>query len=157
MTAAIEKEVKAEEELLQGLSKKIFAEGKTEEDLYEKFVCWGDCVVSAKTASNADAEAGMDELEAYIEDVKAGKVEFTCERTDLETPIAGLKSDIEAAQAQRRQEKAGFLAARDEMQKGIKALETVFRVLSDATDNMVSEEATLKDDQLLLEGPHCAV
>ena len=103
LTAAIEKEVKAEDELLQGTSKKISAEGKTKKDLYEKFVCWGDSVISAETAPNADAKAGIDELE------------FTSERTDLEKSISGLKSDIEAAQAQRRQGKADFLAARDEM------------------------------------------
>ena len=36
------------------------------------------------------------------------------------------------------------------MEKGIKALESVDQALAEATDNMVSEEATLNDDQLYL-------
>merc|ERR1719453_1144821 len=100
-------------ELLQGLSKKIYAEGKAEEDLYEKFVCWGESVISLKTASNEAAKSRIDELEAYIEDVKAGKIEFTSERQDLEKAIAGLQADIEASDAQRKKEKADFVAAKD--------------------------------------------
>jgi len=120
-------------ELLQGLSKKVIAEGKAEEDLYEKFVCWGESVISQKTASNEAAKSRIDELEAYIEDVKAGKIEFTSERQDLEKAIAGLHADIEAADAQREKEKADFLAAKDEMQKGIQALEKAIQVLHEAT------------------------
>merc|ERR1719399_1906668 len=84
-------------QLLQELSKKIYADGKAEEDLYEKFVCWGESVIKAKTASNAAAQSRVDELEAYITNVKAGKIEFTSERVSLEQAIASFKSDIEAS------------------------------------------------------------
>merc|ERR1719453_428154 len=101
-------------ELLQGLSKKIYAEGKAEEDLYEKFVCWGESVINSKTASNAAAQSRIDELEAYIADIKAGKIEFTSERVDLENEIKNLSAELESATALREKEKADFLAAKDE-------------------------------------------
>jgi len=120
-------------ELLQGLSKKIYAEGKAEEDLYEKFVCWGESVINSKTASNAAAQSRIDELEAYIADIKAGKIEFTSERVDLENEIKNLSAELESATALREKEKADFLAAKDEMEKGIKALEKALQVLGEAT------------------------
>merc|ERR1719453_990877 len=71
--------------LLQGLSKEIAEEGKKEEDLYEAFVCWGNKVITEKTKSNAAAQARIDELEAYLDDVKSGKIEFTTERRTWRT------------------------------------------------------------------------
>jgi len=121
------------EEKLQELSKKIYADGKAEEDLYEKFVCWGESVINAKTASNAAAQSRVDELEAYITDVKAGKIEFTSERVSLEQAIASFKSDIEASTAQRQKEKADYLAAKDEIEKAVKALQRALKVLQAAT------------------------
>merc|ERR1719235_2652145 len=71
-------------QLLQGLAKKIEVDGKAEEDLYDAYVCWYKTVMKAKTASNAAAEDRIEELEAYIADIEAGRIEFTSERTDLE-------------------------------------------------------------------------
>merc|ERR1719327_2589629 len=71
-------------ELLQGLAKKVEADGKMEEDLFEKYVCWYKTVVKSKTASNAAAKDRIESLEAYIDDIEAGRIEFTSERVDLE-------------------------------------------------------------------------
>merc|ERR1719399_1711110 len=120
-------------QLLQELSKKIYADGKAEEDLYEKFVCWGESIINAKTASNAAAQSRIDELEAYIADVRSGKVEFTSERVSLEQAVASFKSDIEASEAQRKKEKADYLAAKDEIEKAVKALQKALKVLQAAT------------------------
>merc|ERR1719160_2179817 len=56
--------------------------------MYEDFVCWGKSIVNQKTASNEAANSRIDELEAYIADLAAGRVELTSERTDLEKDIA---------------------------------------------------------------------
>merc|ERR1719163_2505981 len=120
-------------ELLNGLSKKIYADGKAEEDLYEKFVCWGESVINSKTASNDAAKSRIDELEAYIADIKAGKIEFTSERVDLENEIKHLTADIESSKSMREKEHADFLAAKDMMEKAIKALEKAIQVLHEAT------------------------
>merc|ERR1740138_1531975 len=80
-------------ELLQGLSKQVEEEGKAEEKLYKKFVCWGTSTIKAKTASNEVATSRIDELKRYIADIEAGRVEFTTERVDLEKELATLRSD----------------------------------------------------------------
>jgi len=122
-------------ELLKGLSDKIDEEGKEEESLYNKFVCWGKTTVESKTASNAAAEERISSLKQYVSDIESGRIEFTTERVDLEKEIAQLSSDIETATSLREQEKSDFENAEKEMNQGIAALEEAISVLSEATEN----------------------
>mmetsp|Transcript_59398 Transcript_59398/g.173783 ORF Transcript_59398/g.173783 Transcript_59398/m.173783 type:complete len:728 (-) Transcript_59398:75-2258(-) len=119
--------------LLKGLSMKTEMEGKAEEKLYEKFVCWAQKVIDTKTASNAAGESRKESLEAYIADIQAGRVEFTSERTDLEKEISGLNQDIDTAEALRAQEHEQFLAAEEEMLQALTALNKALTLLGDVT------------------------
>merc|ERR1719456_1215850 len=120
-------------QLMEGLIKKTEQDGKAEEDLFEKYVCWYKTVVSSKKASNAEASDRIESLTAYIDDVKSGRVEFTSERKDLEAEIEKLNTEIETATDMRKKENEDFLAAKDEMEKAIAALEKAIEVLGDAT------------------------
>jgi|EP00927_Polykrikos_kofoidii_P065547 hypothetical protein len=120
-------------ELLKSLAEKIEQEGKEEESLYKKFICWGTTTVEEKTASNAAAESRLQSLKSYVADIEAGRIEFTSERTDLEKELAQLNSDIETAATVRSQETKDFESAKAEMDQSISALETAIRVLSEAT------------------------
>jgi len=119
--------------LLQGLSMKTEMEGKIEEDLYEKFVCWAKTIIGTKTATNAAARSQIDELETYIADIEAGRIEFTSERTDLEKEIKELNGDIESAKSLREEENKQFLDAKEEMTQAIAALDKAIEVLDEAT------------------------
>merc|ERR1719319_1243099 len=118
--------------LLKGLSLKAELEGKKEEDLYEAFVCWAKTIIGTKTASNAAARSKIEELESYVADIEAGRIEFTSERKDLEKELKELKDDIESAKALRKDEKKEFEAADDEMSKAIDALKAAIKVLDEA-------------------------
>merc|ERR1719321_805686 len=120
-------------QLMEGLSKKVNADGKAEEDLFDGYVCWYKTVVSSKKASNAEAKDRIESLTAYIDDVKSGRVEFTSERKDLEAEIEKLNTEIETATDMRKKENEDFLAAKDEMEKAIAALEKAVDVLGSAT------------------------
>jgi len=120
-------------QLMEGLSKKTEADGKAEEDLFEQYVCWYKTVVSSKKASNAEATDRIESLTAYIDDVKSGRIEFTSERKDLEAEIEKLNTEIETATDMRKKENEDFLAAKDEMEKAIAALEKAVDVLGSAT------------------------
>jgi DNA repair exonuclease SbcCD ATPase subunit len=120
-------------QLMEGLSKKTEQDGKAEEDLFQQYVCWYKTVVSSKKASNAEASDRIESLTAYIDDVKSGRVEFTSERKDLEAEIEKLNTEIETATDMRNKENEDFLAAKDEMEKAIAALEKAIEVLGDAT------------------------
>jgi len=118
---------------MEGLIKKTESDGKAEEDLFEKYVCWYKTVTSSKKASNAEAKDRIESLTAYIDDIKSGRVEFTSERKDLEAEIEKLNTEIETATDMRKKENEDFLAAKDEMEKAIAALEKAVDVLGSAT------------------------
>jgi len=126
-------------ELLRGLSTKIEEEAKTEESLYENFVCWGKTIVSEKTASNQKAASRKESLETYIQDLDAGKIELTTERQDLTKEIADLAAGIEQATALREQEHEDYLAAQAELEQGITALEAAISTLDGAQDTSASQ------------------
>jgi len=122
-------------ELMEGLAKTAESEGKAEEKLYNKFVCWAKTVINTKTASNAAANTKIQELETYIADIEAGRIEFTSERTDLEKELAEVTAAIEEATSLRKKEEEEFLAAEDEMTKAVTALDEAILVLKEATAN----------------------
>merc|ERR1719426_669039 len=121
-------------QLLEGLSKKVVADGKGEEELFEKYKCWYKTVVGEKTASNAQAADRIEALTAYIDDVESGRIEFTSERGDLTTQLAALNAELEKNEDVRNKEHDDFLAAKDEMEKAISALEKAVEVLGTATE-----------------------
>jgi hypothetical protein len=120
--------------LLEGLSVETEADGKKEQELYESFVCWAKAVIDTKTATNAAATARIGELETYIADIDAGRIEFTTERVDLTKELEEIKADIEAATALREKEHSEFLEAEDELTKAITALSKAISVLKEATE-----------------------
>merc|ERR1719327_78141 len=133
-------------QLMEGLSKKTEQDGKAEEDLFEKYVCWYKTVVSSKKASNAEAKDRIESLTAYIDDIKSGRVEFTSERKDLEAEIEKLNTEIETATDMRKKENEDFSATKDEMEKSIAALELAVDVLSSLASNKASAFATLSSE-----------
>lgn len=120
-------------ELLQGLSKDVAKEAKTEESLFEDFKCWAKTVLSSKTATNAQAQTRIDQLKTYIADLDAGRVELTSERSDLEKEIEQLSGEIEVATEARKKEASDFEDARSDMDKAIAALTNAVEVLRVAT------------------------
>jgi len=64
---------------------------------------------------------------------KAGRIEFSSERTDLEAAIKKLHEEIEEAEDIREKEHEDYLAAKDEMEKAIAALEKAVETIDEAT------------------------
>jgi len=122
-------------ELLQGLAEQAEKEGKKEEDLYETYVCWAKTVIDSKTATNAAAEARIEELNTYIADLDAGRIELTSERTDLEAQIKDLNQELEAMEDQRNKENQDYEDSKAEMEKAETALGEAIKVLGEATEN----------------------
>jgi len=120
-------------QLLKGLQEETEVQHKKEEDLYETYVCWAKSVISSKTASNEKAKSRIDSLETYVADLKAGRIELTSERADLEKEVAGLHDDMETAEGLRKKEKEDYEAAKSEMDAAIDALKAAIKVLEEAT------------------------
>merc|ERR1740138_631841 len=120
-------------ELMEGLVKKVKADGEAEQELYDKFKCWCKKVINAKTTTMAANEARIDELAQYIDDLESGRIELTSERTDLEAEIKGLEKTIEEETTMCDKEHEDFIAAKDEMDKAIAALKSAIDVLKEGT------------------------
>jgi len=116
-------------ELLKGLAQKIEDEQKQEEDLFTTYLCWGKSVVSQKEAANTAAQSRIDQLNTFITDLEAGRIDITSERVDLQKEIASLMSDMEQATQLRNQENKDYLAAKKEMEEAVDALTRALRVL----------------------------
>eukprot|EP00930_Biecheleria_cincta_P041108 TRINITY_DN28156_c1_g1_i1.p1 TRINITY_DN28156_c1_g1~~TRINITY_DN28156_c1_g1_i1.p1 ORF type:complete len:695 (-),score=210.71 TRINITY_DN28156_c1_g1_i1:179-2263(-) len=69
--------------LLKDLEAKLEKEEKTEQDLYNKFVCWGTSTVGSKSKAIDEANARVDFLEKYVADVGSGKITFTMNQEEL--------------------------------------------------------------------------
>merc|ERR1719313_52496 len=93
-------------QLMEGLTKKIEADGKAEEDLFESYVCWYKTVTSTKKATNAEAADRIEALSAYVDDVSSGRMEFTTERKDLEAEIKKLTGEVDVQKGLRQREVA---------------------------------------------------
>jgi len=120
-------------ELLKGIEATAEEEGKTEEKLYNKYVCWATTVIDTKTASNEVARKRIEELETYIADIDAGRIEFTTERVDLEKELGEINAAIESATALRKKENEEFLSAEEELKKAVAAVDKAVVVLKEAT------------------------
>lgn len=128
-------------DLLKNLADKVEKEGKAEEKLFQKFVCWGKTNIAAKQASNEEARAKIEELTTYIEDIEAGRIEFTSERVDLQKELQQITDDIKESTGLRDKEHTGYLQAKEEMERAIAALEKAVEVLGEATEG--HEKGTL--------------
>merc|ERR1740133_105088 len=101
-TVAVEQQVAANPirkvvNMLQAMSTKVTAEGKTETDLYEKFMCYCKSGDEALGKSIADAEAKSPQVTA---DIEAGEAE-----------VKQLKSDLKSHQTDRAAAKAAMAEA----------------------------------------------
>lgn len=121
-------------QLLEGLSKQIETDGKAEEKLFKAYTCWYKQTTAEKTASNTEANARIEELTTFIDDVKNGRIEFTTDRVEREKELAAINAQIEKATAMRKQEKADFEAAKEELNKGITALQGAVDTMTAGTE-----------------------
>ena len=120
-------------ELLEGLAKKVQMDGEAEQELYDHYKCWCQKVINGKSASIDANKQRIAELAAYIDDLTSGRVELTSERTTLEAEIKELEKTIAEETTMREKEHEDYLAAKDEMDKAVAALEAATTTLTDAT------------------------
>merc|ERR1719393_1023241 len=76
--------------MMQMMMKKVEAEGKAEQELYDKFMCWCETGGADLEASVQAAEAKIPQLESRIEEVEA-------ETAQLKADLKKHKSDREEA------------------------------------------------------------
>merc|ERR550537_106642 len=108
--------------ILQDMQKEIEDEGKKEEDMFEKFMCY--CEGNTDGMSKAAEEAGQKiiELKSKLESSKAEKAQLDQELNQHKQDREAAKGDLEQATMIREKEKAEFAAATGEQKDDLDAL-----------------------------------
>merc|ERR1719316_1560480 len=108
--------------MLQDMQKTVEEEGKKEEDLFEKFMCYCSGGEGALDASISAGKAQIEQLTASID-------RGTAEKSQLDQDIVSHKADREEAEkvikestAMREKEAAEFAAASGDMKSNIQAM-----------------------------------
>jgi hypothetical protein len=108
--------------LLQGMAKKVESEGKKEEELYEKFMCYcktsgGDLqeAISSSTAKVPQLQSDIEESEASL---KQTKLDLKSHQEDR----AAAKAAMASATTQREKENAKYVAESDELKGYVSSL-----------------------------------
>jgi DNA repair exonuclease SbcCD ATPase subunit len=135
--------------LLQQMQAKVSAEGKAEEELFDKFMCY--CKNGA-----GDLEKSIAEAETKIPQVESQIKELTAETEQLSSDVANAKSDREAAKeavaqgkALREKQAAEFAKVSGDMNQNLAALTKAIDALEKgATGSFLQTTASLKLKQL---------
>merc|ERR1719331_1843677 len=90
--------------MMQMMQNKITAEGKKEEELMEKFLCY--CATSSDTLAKSieDAKTKIPQLESDIKEMEAMKAQLAQDIEDAKTSRADAKAAMEKATALREKE-----------------------------------------------------
>ena len=115
--------------MLQDMQKTVEDEGKKEEDLFDKFMCYCSGGEGALTASIAAGEAQIEQLTATVS-------RGTAEKSQLDQDVATHKADREAAEnvikestAMREKEAAEFAATSGDMKSNIGSMASALEAL----------------------------
>jgi septal ring factor EnvC (AmiA/AmiB activator) len=116
--------------LLQGMQKKVTAEGEREKDLYEKFMCY--CKTGGGDLS-ASISAAETKVPAVSSDIEESKQKLTQTKSDLkqaQDDRAAAKQAMAEATALRKKEAAAFAAEKAEYETNIAGVKKAVVALS---------------------------
>merc|ERR1719316_1980137 len=115
--------------MLQDMQKTVEAEGKKEEDLFEKFMCYCSGGEGALDASIKQGQAQIEQLTAAID-------RGTAEKSQLDQDIATHKADRESAEktikestALREKEAAEYATTSGDMKSNMNSMDTALEAL----------------------------
>jgi len=119
-------------ELIRALKVTIEADGKMEQQVYDKFACWCEETTNRKKNDIANAEDRIEELTTTIEENSGRKGTFQAEISQLKKDIAANEAARADASAIRNKQNAEYSKERMEAEQTIGALENATKVLDGA-------------------------
>merc|ERR1719428_1725666 len=108
--------------MLQMMAKKVEAEGKAQQELYEKFMCYCKSSGEELGKSIGDAETKIPQLESDIKEAEAMKAQLDADLITHKQEREDAKGDIAKATAMREKDAAAFLKESTEDKSNLEAL-----------------------------------
>jgi len=120
-------------ELLTKMKDTLIADGKHEQQIYDKYACWCETTAKRKAADINQGDADLRSLGQKILTLKGEVATLAAEIAELEDNIKGLKESQDEATSEREKEHEAYTAETDETNQAITALQSAIKVLADAT------------------------
>merc|ERR1719428_202887 len=108
--------------MLQMMAKKVEAEGKAQEELYEKFMCYCKSSGEELGKSIGDAETKIPQLESDIKEAEAMKAQLDADLITHKQEREDAKGAIAKATSMREEDAAAFLKESTEDKSNLEAL-----------------------------------
>merc|ERR1719473_1992903 len=108
--------------MLQMMAKKVEAEGKKQDELFEKFFCYCDTGKATLGKSIEEAETKIPQLESDIKEAVEEKAKLDADLVTHKQDREAAKEAIDKASAMREKEAAAFLKESSEDQSNLDAL-----------------------------------
>merc|ERR1719238_518988 len=108
--------------MLQGMEKKVAAEGEKEEALFEKFMCYCKNGRGALEASIESAKNTNDQLASSIKETDATLTQMKADLKTAQTDRADAKAAVAKATALRQKEAAAYAKESSELKTNIAAM-----------------------------------
>jgi len=108
--------------MLQMMAKKVEVEGKEQEELYEKFMCYCKSSGGELGKSIGDAESKIPQVESDIKEAEATKAQLDADLVSHKQERTDAKGEIAKATAMREKDAAAFLKESTEDKSNLDAL-----------------------------------
>merc|ERR1719197_1320397 len=108
--------------MLQMMQKKVEAEGKKMEELYEKFMCYCESSEATLGKSIEEAEEKIPQLESEIKELTGLKAQLTQDLADHKATREEANKAMESATSMRDKENKAFSVESSETKSQIEAL-----------------------------------
>jgi chromosome segregation ATPase len=108
--------------MLQGIQEKVEAEGKTQDTLFDKFVCYCQRNTKELGKSIEESKAKITALESSVESSEAEKTQVEADLVQHKTDRTAAKGAIEEATEMRTKENSEFSAESGDLKSNIDAL-----------------------------------
>jgi len=123
-------------DLLSGVLSRTQADGKAEQQIYDKFACWCETTVKRKAGAITQGQIDMRKLGQQILTLKGKIATLTTEIEELEAAIKKNIKEQEEATSLRSRENADFVAEATETKEAIAAMQQAITVLGEGTSLM---------------------
>jgi len=140
--------------LLRDMQAQLEKEADSDEDLYNKLMCWCETNDKEKTQAIQDAETKIGQLTTTIETTAADSARLKQEITNHEQDLAKSKESLDQGTAIRAKQLSEFSAEEKDMLQSIKALEDALIVLSRHHQTSLLDQGLLETVKYQLQRHH---
>jgi len=119
--------------LLSKMKDTLIADGKHEQQIYDKYACWCETTAKRKASDINQGDADLRSLGQSILTLKGQVATLTAEMEELTSEIKENQEAQAEATAEREKEHTSFSGMSDETSQALAALQSAIKVLADAT------------------------